>query len=179
MPKRIIRTDVTDWDDDFGVKKPDVTTDEEIIKRRKEGMHSGEVGRHAFIARERRLTNKDIIGSPKTLLQLGLVIEMNRKTARKKRVELVNGYNVDIREFVSPVVDEGEDEDEDHEQDIAIVDSSTKKGIRAAAAYLLKIVPGYIYGRLAIIAKYGNKGDAQKYANELKDKIDEIMVKLG
>lgn len=179
MPKRIIKTDVTDWDDDFEAKKPDVITEDEIIKRRKEGMHSAEAGRHRLIAELRGLSDANIVGPSKSLIQLGVIIQMNRIAARKKRVELANGSNVDIREFVSPVLDENEDENEDYEQDVAIVDSSTVKGTKEAVAYLLKIVPGYVYGRLAIIAKYGNEGDAQRYANELKSKIDEIMVKLG
>ncbi len=179
MPKRIIRTDVTDWDDDFEAKKPDVMTEDEIIKRRKEGMHSAEAGRHRLIAELRGLSDANIVGPSKAVIQLGVIIQMNRITARKKKVELANGQNIDIREFVSPVVNENDNEDENYEQDVAIVDSSTKKGMKEAATYLIKIVPGYIYGRLAIIAKYGDKGDAQKYTNELKDKIDEIMVKLG
>ncbi len=178
MPKRIIKTDVTDWDDDFEAKKPDVLTENEIIKRRKEGMHSAEVGRHRLITELRGLSDANIVGPSKAVIQLGVIIQMNRVTARKKKVELANGRNIDIREFVSPVV-ENEDENQDYEQDVAIVDSSSKKGTKKVIAYLLNIVPGYIYGRLAIIAKYGDEGDVQKYANELKDKIDEIMVKLG
>ena len=181
MPKRIIETDVTDWDDDFEAKKPDVMTEDEIIKRRKEGMHSAEAGRHRLITELRGLSDANIVGPSKAVIQLGVIIQMNRITARKKKVELANGHNIDIREFVSPVFDENEDknEDEDCEQDVAIIDSSTVKGLKEAIAYLLKIVPGYVYGRLAIIAKYGDEGDAQRYANELKSKIDEIMVKLG
>ncbi len=173
MPKRIIKTDVTDWDDDFETKEPDVMTDEQVIERRKEGMHSAEAGRHMFIALQRGLADEGIVSDSKDLIQLGLVMETNRKTARMKDVELPNGKNISVREFVSPV-----SADKDKEiKDVAISESSSEKGMQNAIDYLLQVVPGYIHNRLAIIAS--NDGDTQKYADELKDKVDEIMVELG
>ena len=177
MPTRIVETDVTDWDDDFEAKEPDVMTNEQIIERRMEGMHSAEAGRLAYIAHLRGLTEGDFLPASKYLIQLALVGEINKKTSKKKRVELANGKSVDIREYVAPV--ENENDDEAQEENVAIVDSGSEQGVKEAVAYLLKRVPGYIYGRLAIIAKSGNEGDVEKYADELKDIIDDIVVKLG
>ncbi len=100
------------------------------------------------------------------------------KTQGKKKVELRNGSEVEIREYIAPVT-EGEKNGDDNGISNAIVKSSDKESAGRAASYLLKVCSGRIYSRLAIIAKYGKPGDVEEFGEQLKGIIDEIMVKLG
>ncbi len=174
----IVNTDITDWGDDFNKKKPNVGSNDEIIKRRLEGMHLAEISRHIIAGRELEEVPLDIIKPNKILLMMGGSSEVIGKTQGKTKVELPNGSEVKVRDYVAPVTD-GEKNGDDNGISNAIVKSSNKEAAGRAASYLLKVCSGRIYNRLAIIAKYGKPGDVEKFGEQLKAIVDEFMVKLG
>ncbi len=174
----IINTDITDWGDDFNKKKPKVGSNDEVIARRLEGMHAAEIARHLIAGRKLKKVPSNIIKPDKILLMMGGSSEVIAKTQSKKKVELPNGSEAKIREYVAPVT-ENEKNGDDNGTSNAIVKSSDKEAAGRAASYLRKVCSGRIYSRLAIIAKYGQPGDVKKFGKELKGIIDEIMVKLG
>jgi hypothetical protein len=163
-----IKIDVTDWNEEYQKKEVDLSTEEAIIKRAKEGVKPSEMGRLVTIAQEKGDMADGVISSHKIRLMKGSAMAVSSIIAKfKTQSNLKNGNKVNHRTFTCAT--EGANVD-------AVVDAESKAGLQNATNYLRNVVPGYIQGRLAIVA--ANNGDVRQLADELKTKIDEMVMRL-
>lgn len=181
---------VGDWDEEYLKEEPDISSEDSLISLLQTTKYGPQkIGRLAIMARERGAAPEDIISANKLLLNAGAAVEVSAKAAaHKRKVELPDGREIEVREFVAPVREKGEGHFEgdtqatdaspspqpDNEPFVSVISDTART---RALDYLLKIVPGYIYGRLAIIA--ANGGDVHAAADALKAKIDEVVERLG
>lgn len=184
-----IKIPVEDWNQEFLQEEPNLTGENSLIDLRLQGVHPAKIGRLAIIARERGVAPDDILPANKLLLNTGAALEISTAiAARKRTVETADGKEIEVREFVAPVREEEEGHHTYDNQDnsaspsplpdnTAIISVLSDTARARALDYLLKIVPGYVYGRLAIIAVNG--GDVAAAADSLKGKIDEMVERLG
>lgn len=183
--------DVQDWDQEYVEREMDVTSDDAICQRLKEGAGVGAVAKGTLIARLRGQAPEDIIAPDKMLLYSGARQEISVKALSKRaHVTLENGTELTFRALVAPVAeDDGAPEPEDTEQEVfdldveppnldppdddpAFVSWSTPKAVDRARRYLLNVVPGYVRGRLEIIA--ANGGDVWAEISAFKSVVDGI-----
>lgn len=187
MSELTIYIPIGDWEEEYVDIECDVTSADAIIARLEEGISGPQAARLAIVAREREEAPGDILSGNKLLLNNGAAADISAMVGnRRKKVELENGAIVSIREWVA-AVPKSEDEDDERDQlslEETPVDDGTElvhwqseKATRRAWDYLLNKVPGYAYGRLAIIA--ANGGDVRDAANQLVDKITEMVERLG
>lgn len=185
--KTLIKIDITDWVDEHDQAEPKISTEDDLIKLVTENKRTtAQAFRMATAARERGLAPADILPANKLILQTGGVLNINSLIARRmKEVRLANGSMTTVREFAAPVREEEEGQLTcDTQQGRApspslefFTPSLSEEGNERAVDYLLKRVPGYVYGRLKIIA--ANGGDVAAAADALKTKIDEMVTRLG
>ncbi len=162
-----INIDVTDWNKEYQEKEVDVTNEDAIISRAKEGIKPSEMARLAIVARERGDSPNDILPANKSLLMRGGAVNVSSIIAtRMKEINLENGKTVRVRELTCPT--EGVEN--------VVVDSYSENGLKNAINYLLNSIPGWIYGRLVIIAENG--GDVEGIWKELRGKVDEMIKEL-
>lgn len=183
----LLKIDITDWVEEHDQAEPSITTEDDLIKLVTENKRTtAQAFRMATAARERGLAPADILPANKLILQTGGILNVNGLIARRmKEVQLANGSTTTVREFVAPVREEEEGHSVCDTQKISApspllefyVSTQSKEGNGRALDYLLKIVPGYIMGRLKIIA--ANGGDVAAAADALKAKIDEMVTRLG
>lgn len=164
-----INIDITDWNEEHKEKEPNVSSHKEIIERSKEGLGPSELARMTIVARELDLAPENIIASNKVNLMVGGAAQISKIKTGKKEAKLKNGNTVNMREYTCPV--EGGEDD-------VLVESETKAGYDNAVNYLLNVVPGYIVGRLRIIANYSGNGDVEHYAELLIEKIRSAVKEL-
>lgn len=187
--KLTVTIPINDWGNEYAEVEPKLLDQEDLVELLKQPHFSAsKIGRLAIVARERGDAPQDIIPGNKLLLNAGAAVEISSIAARRKTtVELADGREIEVREFVAPYRDDEVDRLANDNQDMGVNPSpddydgfvpvhSTVANTRATN-YLLKKVPGYIYGRLAIIA--ANGGEVQEAAELLKDKIDEMVKRLG
>ncbi len=166
-----LEINITDWNEDYIEKEPDMSSGDEIIQRTKEGMKPSEAGRHIIVAREHGDAPNDIIQDNKYNVNLGAAVQVSRKIAKHfDEVHLTNGKDIKIRSYVCPVRD-GEID--------AVVDFNTLPAYQNAVSYLLNTIPGHVYGRLAIIASHTSNGEVREYADQLIMAINEVVDKLS
>ena len=189
MTKTLIKIDVTDWAVEHDQIEPSVTGEDDLIALvTKQGRSTAQVARLAIIARERGLAPTNILPENKPLLNAGAAVDISSKIARRmKEAQLPNGNTLTVREFVAPVREEEEEGQLANDTQNVLAPSSplpetfvsveSPEARGRALDYLYKIVPGYIMGRLKIIAISG--GDVKAAADELKNKIDEMVDRLG
>ncbi len=193
--KNYLKIDVTDWAIEHDEIEPQISNEDDLIGLAiRPGMNTAKVARLAIISRERGNAPADILPANKPLLNSGGAVAISTKIAqRHKEVQLKNGKTLTVREFVAPVRDEDEGQATDdaqvanapsplpetlrHAQDATFVNVQSDEAKGRALDYLYKIVPGYIMGRLKIIAVNG--GDVKAAADELKARIDEMVERLG
>jgi hypothetical protein len=180
----IIKIDVTDWAVEHDEVEPDVSSEDKLVELSTK-FSTPKLARLAIIAREKGSMPENILPANKPLFQSGAWLAISSLIKRRvKEVELPNGSTVEMREFVGVVGDE-----DDHLRDDTLLSSvasslttdfyvhaESDEGLERAIDYLLKRIPGYVYGRLVTIA--ANGGDVRKAADELKVKIDEIVERL-
>jgi hypothetical protein len=121
----------------------------------------------------------------KTVFQNGGTLAVNMAfKALEQECELANGKTITTRTFVGPVLSE-DDEDDGRTFELAMgeddgFDSWHKVGgqgaLNNAIAYVERRLPGYIRGRLEIIA--ASNGDVKSAADFLHNRIDEIVAQL-
>lgn len=192
MSKLVLGIDCTDWADEYMLSKPDLSSEDAMVRaHQEEKFHIAQIGRFVIVARERGDAPDDIIAPNKMLLQLGTNRDVADKfRARKRRVTTESGQEIVVREMVAPVSElEARDSDGDDfaldlvtskldEGDAHIwVDCETAQALERAEKYLQRSVPGHIWPRLALIAVNG--GDVAGAADELRDKINEMVEKLS
>ena len=180
----VIKIDVTDWAVEHDEIEPDVSSEDKLVELSTK-YHTIKLARMAIIAREKGLMPEGIMPPNKVVLQSGAWLRISSLIKRRvKEFELPNGNTVEVREFVGAVKDENDhvhgdaldsDVDSSFTADL-YVHSESDEGLGRAIDYLLKRIPGYVYGRLVTIA--ANGGDVRKAADELKGKIDELVERL-
>ena len=188
--KNFIKIDVTDWAIEHDQIEPNISDEDRLIGLvTQAGMSTAKAARLGIIAREKELAPEDILPANKPLLNSGAAVALSSVIARRHiEAQTPSGNTYSVREFVAPVREEGEDDQMLREtqsnsvtppsltdESYAPVHSEEAKG--RAWDYLLKRIPGYIYGRLKIVAVNG--GDVKAAADELKAKIDELVERLG
>jgi hypothetical protein len=183
-----IRIKVGDWANEYHEVEPHITGEDDLVTMvTQQKMNTAKAARVAIMAREFGNAPADILPGNKPLLNSGAAVAISSIVARRHtEVTLENGSTLTVREFVAPVRDEeeGQNRDDTHldyadpsplPETFEPVVSEISKG--RALDYLFKIVPGYVYGRLKVIAVNG--GDVKAAADELKVKIDEMVTRLG
>lgn len=194
--KVMLSADVTDWDDEFMQVEPDLSGDNPLIDlQTKYGLKPAQIARFLSIARLRGLADEQILPAIKHMIMHGGAVYISRYTARQERSYEINGKEYQGRAFVAEVKeDEVEDEDQaqsdthrDSVQSEApvppfvndkLVEAGDPIAYERAAHYLLSVVPGYIWGRLLIVAEQ-QPDELDQVVDELKNKIDEMVTRLG
>jgi hypothetical protein len=202
----VITIKVGDWATEYHEVEPNISGEDDLVGLvTKQKMNTAKAARLGLMAREFGNAPADILPENKPLLNSGAAVAVSSLIARRHvEAQTPSGNTYSVREFVAPVRDDASDdpweypldspegwEGEDHEgsdtlflsvsppspsdESYAPVQSEEASG--RAWDYLLKRVPGYIYGRLKIVAVNG--GDVKAAAEELKGKIDELVERLG
>jgi hypothetical protein len=183
---------VGDWDDEYIQEEPEITAEDDLIKlAMQKGYGPQKIGRLAVIARERQAAPDNILSANKLLLNAGAAVEISSMISRRKvKAELPDGREIEVREFVAPVREEAEDEGQATGDDLdrgalppspspadfKVVSFKDPLAVERAEKYLHERVPGYVYGRLSLIAVNG--GDVAAAARKLKKEIDKQVALL-
>lgn len=179
-----LKIDVTDWAEEYNTIEPDVSKNPIIDLQLKNGMKPAQVARLLIVARQRGDVAQDLLPADKLLLMTGGAAHVSGYTANQKAKVEVNGKTYDARAYVAPVGEEEEDDhppDDTHPQDVIpssdpLVNVKGEQALDYAKKYLTVKVPGYIWGRLLIVA--ANEGDVKQVAAELKAEIDRMVKEL-
>jgi hypothetical protein len=190
MAEPTIRIKYGDWLEEYVQAEKDVSNKEALIERIREGMTTPQVARMALVARERKEADADVLPTCKLMLAAGAMHEVSSLIMRQKReITTKSGKKIKVREFVAPVLD-GDEMSETGAQRMEMTADSIKpedtklgmvslldpRAIQRARRYLFERVPGYIYGRLAILA--ANDEDVRAAADELIGLIGGIVERL-
>lgn len=185
--KNYLKIDVTDWTIEHDEIEPQLTGEDDLVSLvTRTGVSTAKAARLAIISREKGNAPADILPENKPLLNSGGAVAVaSAITRRMKEIQLENGKTFSVREFVAPVREEEEGQGVDDTQTPAAPSPLTESFVSVqspeartrALDYLYKIVPGYIMGRLKIIAVNG--GDVRAAADEVKAKIDEMVERLS
>lgn len=183
-----IQIKVGDWEKEYLEIEEDISNEQKMIDLvTKKGLSTSQAGRLAIVARERKEAPEDILPANKPLLNAAAAAKLSLLIAQlHKKIELENGNNISVREYVAPVREEDDNQKANGNQYPNVVSSSlpletfvsvdNSVAFERAIDYLLKRVPGYIMGRLEIIAYH--KQDVRQAAEQLKAKIDEMVMRL-
>lgn len=155
-------------------------------------MKPQQAGRVLIISGERG----DIENFPgsKLLLAAGGANYVSTHIANQKRAfELANGKTYHGRRFSAPVKTEDEDDDQGSSDnpsgdvesssslpnwlDEKVLPTTDHEAVNRAIHFLQRKVPGYIWGRLLIVAEQ-NPERVAELANELKKEIDDMVGRL-
>jgi hypothetical protein len=178
--------DVADWSDEAKQSEEAPKTIDDLVQLAvKENWPTAKLWRVYCILREMGIAESDELPPNKAVFQNGGTMAVNMAfKALEQECELANGRVIKTRTFVGPVVTEveqdnghtyemtaGKDDGFDSWQEVG-----TPGALDNAIAYVERRLPGYIRGRLEIIA--ASNGDVKRAADFLHDKIDEIVKQL-
>lgn len=185
----VITIKVGDWAEEYQAAEPQITSEDDLVALvAEQGMSTSKAARLAIMGREFGAIPEGVMPENKPLLMTGGAKAVSDMIVRRrKEVKLESGKTISVREFVAPV---REEEIEDENPTVILASGNPypslpetfapvigKEARDRALDYLLKVVPGYIMGRLEIIA--ANGGDVPAAANQLKALIDEMVEQLG
>jgi hypothetical protein len=177
-----IKIDVTDWQKEYDEIEADVSTTDKLTELSVK-HNTAQLARLAIIAREKKLAPNDILPANKPLFLSGAMAALTQLIVRQRETfTLKNGKGVTVREFVGPLGGEHDQVASDtHVTSVTsppemFVKIESDEALGRSIDYLLKRVPGYIYGSLTRIAVGG--GDVRKLADELIAKIEEMVKEL-
>lgn len=174
MQKPVITIEYGDWLQEYREKERDMTSEANILTAIEERCSTALAARLCIVAREQQHAPEDILPSNKLLLMAGGREAVSALvTSQLVEFETEDGKKYSARAYVADLP--GDDEEED-EREHAFVEAQSIRGLENAERYLLNRVPGYIFGRLKIIALNG--GDVQGAADTLKATIDEMVERL-
>lgn len=191
MEELTIVIPIGDWEEEYLEAELDVSSEEEILKRVRNLRTPAQLARWVLVARERGDAPEDILPPNKLVIHQGAAANISGLVKSKRTtVKLKNGRKVKIRTFVGTVKDEEltivtvgttpakakKPKKKVVADDTAFVGSLTSKALPRALAYMRKRVPGYIRGRLEIIA--ANGGDVQAAVDELNVIVEEMVEEL-
>jgi len=191
----IVPINIQPWENEYLEEEPEISGVDSLVELRKKHP-SGKTARMLGAAQARgdlpeRLTKMDVL-----LYQTGIEVDVaSQITARMRTVRLENGREIHVRSLVgSPPGDyESEDPDEDSTEFDAetstdgdgyggddnlglMVDMMSEDAQNRALRFLTRNVPGYVMGRLKIIA--ANRGDVRAAAQELIGRIWQMVEEL-
>lgn len=188
-----IKIDITDWDDEYMEEEPNLSTKEDALDEHlKKGYHPAKMARMYIASRERGQADAEMLPGNKVLLMTGGASAFAQMRAQEfKTVKLKNGKDVEVRAVLGTVPEPDDDIDDklqmsfdnghktykipDPQDDYPIL-WNDDRAIERAELYLDRKVPGYVYGRLKIIA--ANGGDVWKAANSIINRIEEMAKNL-
>ena len=183
MPKELeIKFGIGDWHEEYSQAEIDISDADKLAT---EATHytAAQLARMAVVAHQLRHAKKRYLPENKPLFATGAHLHTAQLLANRERaVTLENGRDITIREFVGPVRGD-DDHDCDDTQDARVtppepfVNAVSEMGLMRATDYLRKRVPGYVKGRLKLIA--ANGGDVRAEAEILKALIDAMVEELG
>lgn len=179
--------EVEDWRAEYSRDEITVQTIEDVrALATQKGWHPAKIARMCIVLREFGGLPADIIPTNKAMLQTGAAAAVHGiiNTA-KQFATMPNGTQWVVRSIVLPVAIEDEDDEEEEKlepetakpAEIAVtLENDPQEALERATTYLLNRVPGYIMGRLKIIAAV--KGDIKEAALQLHRRIDELVAEL-
>ena len=181
-----IKIDVTDWDNEYLTIEPDLSLNPILDLQLKKGMKPAQIARLLIVGRQRGDVSAEILPADKLLLMTGGAYHISGYTAMQRAKVEVNGKTYDARAYVAPVNEE--DEGDDHVRDDTqtpnvsplsdfVVPVMGEQALENCKKYLTIKVPGYIWGRLLIIA--ANGGNVSEVGQLLKGEIDRMVSELG
>lgn len=177
----VIEIEVPDWYEEHQTEEPTIKSEADLIALAQK-MSSVKVGRLAIMSRHLGLSPTNIIPGNKLILQAGSAYQISALIASQKtKAQLPNGNEINVREFVAPVRDDDQNLNDNQKANVTpspefFTPVISEVSRDRALDYLLKRVPGYVMGRLEVIAVNG--GDVKAAAVELKARIDEMVLKL-
>ena len=184
MSRTVLKIDITDWDEEYLEKEQDLGTLEKTIAYQQEtGAKTLEVARLLTVAKLRGDNEEEVLKEPpKTHVMMGAANDYARQVVSKKRaVKLNNGNTVSVRQYMGEVT-EYTDDDADIEpkplEETRLITSEGAEAKNRAIKYIKNQVPGYIRGRLVIVAANGSADDVKEIAKQLKREIDAMVQTL-
>lgn len=179
MTKYIIEVECEDWLDEYRDVEPTIESDDDIIQLIKSGMDTGTVARLVAVARNEGHAPENILSPNHILYYTGTRAEIAQKVAtQREEVTLDNGKTYTVRTFIGKPGRHADDEDDSSDKmDEKYVAALSELGCKRATDYLLNVVPGHIFNRLSQLA--ANNRDINEVADQLKDKIDNMVAALA
>ena len=172
---------IGDWEALLLQEEPEITDLASLVKLYKRYPIS-QLAKMIAAAEARGDTPTRLLNLDKLLYHSGIKADIAEKVAAQtENVRLENGRDIEIRSLVgtppSDFDDESDEEDADADEKFGLaVDSLSQMALDRSLRYLQRSVPGYVYGRLKIIA--ANHGDVREAANVLVVKIWEMVEGL-
>ena len=181
---------IGDWEAEYLEEEPKIDGQGALIDLRRR-YAIGKTARMVAAARARSEAPADIIKPDKLLYQSGIEADIATQIAnRTVKARLENGREIDVREFVGTPPGEAETETDPDAEGFdsevlggtgddytgLIVDMRSQDAHDRALRYLTRNVPGYVRGRLEIIA--ANRGDVRTAAQELVGSIWQMVEEL-
>lgn len=190
--KYVVEIDVTPEVEDYRRNEYEIKTIEDAIKLRLSGAKLYEVAKILIASKKLGELEKDTLPEDKWLYENGVKVKYaSIEASRMRMAKMPNGKELEVREFVASVDQVLDDtqsasvngkelesvqlERDTHTSDDALLSSSDPAAVQRALDYLEIVVPGYVMGRLKIIAEHN--GDYKKAAERLIEKVRE-MVKV-
>ena len=168
-----LQIDISEWVDEANREEVAFKGIDDLLDQHvKQHWSPMKSGRLAIAARELNRAKGDILPENKLLVNSGAAVAVSQAFSRQSQEVTINGRDWDVRSYVAPIHEDG---NVDYER--TFVESDTQEAVDRAIMYLDRVVPGYVAGRLAIIAQNG--GNVAEAANTLKANIDEIAEKLA
>ena len=183
--------------------EPDVETlDKAVQTMLQERKTVPQMAMQILVAEALGHTTEEIIGTPKTVLRAGASRRFSDRAAALRCTKTApNGREIQVRELVMHVNEPELEEGEDDNIDVPIQDSLATElsmereqeavdevdypvsidhplALDRAKWYFDRNVPGYIMGRLKIIAANGTRQEVEDAAAQLKVKIDAMVAQL-
>jgi hypothetical protein len=170
----MLAVDVTDWMQELEEENPNLADREQAITTQMERRFSPQkMGRMIVAGREVGKAEATLVPPTKLLIQTGAASHWVQSLVRERETfDLDNGKEVSVRRYVGT----GLLEDLGETDDGSWVAAENPVAAERATKYLTQVVPGYIWGRLGILA--ANGGQVQAAADALKASIDDMVARL-
>jgi len=168
-----LQIDISEWVDEANREEVAFEGIDDLLDQHvKQHWSPMKSGRLAIAARELGRAKDDILPENKLLVNSGAAVAVSSAFSQQSQSVTINGHDWDVRRYIGAVGEEGV-----VDYEATFVESDTQEAVERALMYLDRVVPGYVAGRLAIIAQNG--GDVAKAADLLKSHVDEIAEKLA
>jgi len=164
-----------DWYEEWA-REEDTFQDEDALlnKLKREGAAS--VARKYLVSREVGASDKELLPPNKLALNTGAAVTLSQIVARRRTaLTMPNGRQYEVRENVMPV-HEDDDGDEMEIGFVSVADQPNEAMGRARDYLFKRVMRGYVWGRMKIIAGLG--GDMEELADDLKAEVDDMVARL-